>query len=57
MKHLTDDDAEQITAGSSAGNCTYNILASATLGGLFGGAGAVIGAVAAATGPSCLALW
>jgi hypothetical protein len=57
MKSMSDEQADALQAGSAAGNCTYNILVSASLGGLFGGAGAVIGAVAAATGPSCLALW
>lgn len=57
MTELTDDQADEIKAGSASGNCGYNILMSASLGGLFGGAGAVIGAVAAATGPSCLNLW
>ena len=57
MTQLTDDQADEIKAGSASGNCGYNILMSASLGGLFGGAGAVIGAVAAATGPSCLQLW
>jgi len=57
MKRLTDEQADQIKAGTAASSCGYNIVMSASLGGLFGGAGAVIGAVAAATGPSCLALW
>lgn len=55
MKNLTDSAADELRAGLST--CGYNIVASATLGGIFGGAGALIGAVAAATGPSCLAWW
>lgn len=57
MEQLTDELAKEIDAGTSASSCGYNIVLSASLGGLFGGAGAVIGAVAAATGPSCLNLW
>ena len=57
MKQLTDEQSQEIDAGSASGNCGYNIVMSASLGGLFGGAGAVIGAIAAATGPSCLNLW
>jgi len=55
MKELSDSEAQQLKGG--AGSCGYNIVVSATVGGLFGGAGAAIGAVAAATGPSCLAWW
>jgi hypothetical protein len=57
MKQLTDYQSDQISAGSASGDCGYNIVMSASLGGLFGGAGAAIGAIAAATGPSCLNLW
>lgn len=55
MKNLTDAEADELKGGVS--QCAYNIGISASLGGLFGGAGAVIGAVAAATGPSCLGWW
>jgi hypothetical protein len=55
MKNLLDSEAEKLTGGLSS--CGYNIVASASFGGLFGGAGALIGAIAAATGPSCLAWW
>lgn len=57
MKNLSDEKAKQLKGGTAASGCGYNIVFSATVGGLFGGAGAVIGAVAAATGPSCLAIW
>ncbi|MGN6639522.1 MAG: hypothetical protein ACTHJ8_11475 [Mucilaginibacter sp.] len=57
MKQLSEEQADQIKAGHATGDCGYNIVMSASLGGLFGGAGAVIGALAAATGPSCLSLW
>jgi hypothetical protein len=55
MKDLTDAEASQLKGGASS--CGYNIVVSATVGGLFGGAGAVVGAIAAATGPSCLGWW
>ena len=55
MKELKDEEAKCLRGGSS--NCAYNIGISASLGGLFGGAGALIGAAVAATGPSCLGLW
>lgn len=57
MEQLTDEQSDQIKAGAAASDCGYHIVMSASIGGLFGGAGAIIGAVAAATGPSCLALW
>jgi hypothetical protein len=55
MKNLSDEVAEELKGGVS--QCAYNIGFSAAVGGLFGGAGAVIGAITAATGPSCLGLW
>jgi hypothetical protein len=57
MKNLSDEAADQLKGGSSLSQCSYQIASSAVVGGLFGGAGAIIGAVAAATGPGCLALW
>jgi hypothetical protein len=58
MKDLSDEKANAIKGGVAAGSdCGYNIAVSATVGGLFGGAGAVIGAITAATGPSCLGWW
>jgi len=56
MKDLSDEEAAKLTAGV-ASQCAYNIGISASLGGLFGGAGAVVGAITAATGPSCLGWW
>jgi hypothetical protein len=55
MNDLSQIEAKELTGG--AGQCATNIAFAASLGGLFGGAGAVIGAVAAATGPACLGLW
>jgi hypothetical protein len=55
MKELSDSAAEKLRGGTST--CGYNIAVSASFGGLFGGAGALVGAVAAATGPSCLGWW
>lgn len=57
MKDLSKEKARSLKGGSAAADCGYNVAVSATIGGLFGGAGAIIGAVAAATGPSCLGLW
>jgi hypothetical protein len=55
MKNLTDNEAEELQGGTS--QCAYNVVVSASVGGLFGGPGALIGAVLAATGPSCLGFW
>ncbi|MFC0513123.1 hypothetical protein ACFFGT_02890 [Mucilaginibacter angelicae] len=55
MKDLSDAKANELRGGSAS--CGYNIVVSATVGGLFGGAGAAVGAIAAATGPSCLGWW
>ena len=57
MKNISDEAADQLKGGSSGNQCAYQIASSAVVGGLFGGAGAIIGAVAAATGPGCLSLW
>lgn len=57
MKNLSDEEADELAGGSSASQCAYQIVSSTIVGGLFGGAGAIIGAVAAATGPGCLSLW
>jgi len=56
MKELSDAEARELKGGT-ASSCGYNIAVSATVGGLFGGAGAAVGAVLAATGPSCLGWW
>lgn len=55
MKDLSQLEADELKGGAS--HCATNIAFGASLGGLFGGAGAIIGAVAAATGPACLGLW
>lgn len=55
MKDLSNDEAADLKGGVS--HCLTTVVFSASLGGLFGGAGSVIGAVAAATGPACLGLW
>jgi hypothetical protein len=55
MKNLTDEEAGEMKGGLS--HCGYNIVVSASVGGLFGGAGSIVGAIAAATGPSCLGWW
>lgn len=57
MKNLSDEKADDLKGGMAASSCGYQIVSSAVVGGLFGGAGAIIGAVAAATGPGCLAIW
>ncbi|WPU99083.1 hypothetical protein SNE26_24015 [Mucilaginibacter sp. cycad4] len=43
--------------GVALGSCAYQVVSSAVVGGLFGGAGAIIGAIGAATGPGCLGIW
>jgi hypothetical protein len=55
MFELSDDEAQGIEGGVSA--CATHIAFSATIGGLFGGVGAAVGALVAATGPGCLGLW
>ncbi|RVT99734.1 hypothetical protein EOD41_14920 [Mucilaginibacter limnophilus] len=59
MKELTDEDAGKLTGGDAAPKaaCAAAIAFNASLGGLFGGAGAVLGAAVAATGPACLGWW
>lgn len=56
MKKLSDDAAANLKGGL-VNHCAYSIGISASFGGLFGGAGAVVGAALAATGPACLGLW
>jgi hypothetical protein len=55
MKNLTDEIADELEGGVS--QCAYNIVVSASIGGMFSGAGALVGAALAATGPSCMGLW
>lgn len=57
MKELSDAEAQLLKGGAGSGSCGYHVAMSATVGGLFGGAGAAVGAVLAATGPSCLGWW
>jgi len=58
MKNLSNEEADALKGGTAAASsCAYNIVFSSITGGLFGGAGAIVGAALAATGPSCLALW
>jgi hypothetical protein len=54
MIELLDDDAGKLIGGTNA--CLTSVVLSATIGGLFGGAGALIGAIAAATGSACLGI-
>jgi hypothetical protein len=55
MKDLNDEEANGLRAGVN--QCLTNVVFSASAGGLFGGVGAIVGGVAAATGPSCLGWW
>lgn len=55
MKPITDEELEQLPG--EAGNCVTSIVATAAVGGIFGGVGALVGAAAAATGPNCLGWW
>lgn len=54
MKELSDEEAAGFRAG--AGACVTSIVLAATVGSLFGGAGALVGAAAAAAGSACLAI-
>lgn len=55
MKRLTIEKMAQLEAGSTT--CAKSMTFSAMAGGLFGPAGAFVGATIAATGPSCLGWW
>jgi|GEM_PF-1383100 len=59
MKDLSEEKSALIRGGTfqSMADCGYNIAMSAAVGGLFSGAGAVIGAAVAASGPSCMGWW
>ncbi|MES3016638.1 MAG: hypothetical protein V4721_02615 [Bacteroidota bacterium] len=50
-------DQELDLLPGAAGDCVTSIVATAAVGGLFGGVGALLGAAAAATGPNCLGWW
>jgi len=55
MKDLSDQQADDLRGGVSA--CATSIVLSTSIGGLFGGVGAAIGFIGAATGPACLAIF
>jgi hypothetical protein len=55
MKDLSQFEADELKGGAS--HCATQIAFGASFGGLFSGAGALIGAAIAATGPACLGLW
>ncbi|HEY4195931.1 MAG TPA: hypothetical protein VGM63_10375 [Mucilaginibacter sp.] len=55
MTEILDDRAGELTGGAS--RCVTSIAFGMTFGSLFGGAGAVIGGLAAAAGPGCLGLF
>ena len=55
MEMLTLEQLEEITFGDK--ECAKTIAVAGIIGGFFGGAGAIIGGVIAATGPDCLGWW
>lgn len=55
MRAMSDEELEQLPG--AAGDCLTSIALTASVGGLFGGVGAIIGAAAAASGPNCLGWW
>lgn len=58
MIKMNDEDAGRVLGGKAAPMaCAASIAFNASLGGLFGGAGALVGAAFAATGPACLGWW
>lgn len=52
---MSDEELDQLPG--AAGDCLTSVALSASVGGLFGGVGAIIGAAVAVTGPNCYALW
>jgi len=56
MKTLNFKEMEKVQGGGSA-ECGVALAFSTGAGAIFGGIGALVGAAAAATGPSCLAWW
>lgn len=52
---MSDEELEHLSG--EAGQCLTSIVATAAVGGLFGGVGAIVGAAAAASGPNCLGWW
>ncbi|MEO5912093.1 MAG: hypothetical protein ABIP95_14475 [Pelobium sp.] len=55
MKELTEKEMKEIYFGDK--ECAKAIAIGGILGGVFGGAGALIGGAIAATGPDCLGWW
>ena len=55
MRPMSDDELGSLAGGVD--QCAASIALTASVGSLFGGAGAIVGAVAAATGPNCLGWW
>lgn len=55
MIELTEKEMEEIHFGDK--ECAKAIAIGGILGGVFGGAGALIGGAIAATGPDCLGWW
>ena len=55
MRVMSDEELDQLPGAAS--QCLTSIVATAAVGGLFGGIGAIIGATAAASGPNCLGWW
>lgn len=57
MRTYSIEEMENLEGGIDAGKCVTSIAVSATVGGLFGGIGTLVGAAVAATGPNCAGLW
>lgn len=55
MKVISDEELDQLSG--AAGDCLTSVALSASIGGLFGGVGAIVGAAIAVTGPSCYEIW
>jgi hypothetical protein len=55
MEMLNDNQLSQIRVGDN--ECAQAVALGVIFGGLFGGAGAVLGGVVAATGPECMGWW
>ena len=55
MRPMSDEELDVLPGGVD--QCLASIALTASVGSLFGGVGAVVGAVVAGTGPNCLAWW
>lgn len=55
MRPMSDEELDLLPGGVN--QCAASIALTASVGGLFGGVGALVGAIAAATGPNCLSWW